>query len=117
MLGIVLFASIAGAAPPWHGPTPLTARAVIYTSLASSGDTLHMVYQERARIFYRRSTKQGDRGTWTTPVDLGPSVEIPLTEPLAASGLNVHLVFARDDKLFFKRSRDGGASWDPDVSL
>jgi BNR repeat protein len=115
--GIVAFASIAGAVPPWQGPTPLTANTVIYTSLASSGDTLHMVYQRSERIFYRRSAKQGEDGTWTKAVNLGPSTEIPLTEPLASSGSNLHLVFARGDRLFYKRSLNGGASWEPDVVL
>ena len=101
--------------PSWSSPIALTPSGVFQTALATSMDTLYMVFLESRQIRFRKSTDQG--ATWSASVVLGTSDEIPLTEALAVQGSTLHLVFGRSNSLYYKRSIDRGATWGSDVPL
>ena len=91
--------------------------------IASSGDTVHVVWYDNRdgnyEIYYKRSTDNGiNWGPDTRLTDNSASSEYPA---LAVSGSFVHIVWYdfRDGnyEIYYKHSTDGGTNWEADVQL
>ncbi len=91
--------------------------------IASSGDTVHVVWFEwhtgGERIFYKRSPDGGN--SWSNDTCLVNANTRSIDPCLVASGPYLHVVWA-DQRLgsfmtFYKRSSDAGFSWTADTCL
>ena len=91
--------------------------------VATSGDTLHVVWHDDRdgdyEIYYKRST---DGGTgWSADARLTTAAQNSWYPSLAAAEADVHVVWAdnRDGnfEIYYKRSPDGGTSWEADSRL
>lgn len=87
--------------------------------LVADGNTVHGVWAQGGRIYYRRSP-DGAR-TWghAFPLTSHRTAQYPCS--LELSGGVLHLIWpdSRDGswELYYKRSVDGGESWGPDTRL
>ncbi len=103
----------------WSTDTALTDAAGMKSdpSLAISGDTLHLVWEDgrygyAREIVYLRSTDNGV--TWSTEQRLTNDDYYSRNPAVAALGSLVHVVWSSDTvgrELYYMRSTDNGASW------
>jgi hypothetical protein len=86
-------------------------------SIASSGDTIHIVWRDNrdgnTEIYYKRSTNGGL--SWGPDVRLTNNSASSENPTIAVNGPNVYVVWFdnRDgnNEIYFKRSPDGGSGW------
>lgn len=93
--------------------------------IATSGDSVHVVWQDRrdynAEIYYKRSTDGGT--TWGADTRLSNALGNSYDPSMALSGSVVHVVWGdcRDGsdivEIYYKRSEDGGSTWGEDTRL
>jgi hypothetical protein len=91
--------------------------------IASSGDTIHVVwYDDRDgnnEIYYKRSLDGGL--TWEEDIRLTYTVYNSTAATIAVSGLVVNIAWAEDLvgnlEIFYKRSEDGGNSWGDEIQI
>ncbi len=103
----------------WSPDTALTDTAGMKAdpSLAVSGDTLHLVWEDgrygyAREIMYRRSTDNGV--TWSQEQRLTNDSYYSRNPAVAALGSTVHVTWSSDTvgrELFYMRSTDNGGSW------
>jgi hypothetical protein len=91
--------------------------------IASSGDTVHVVWYDNRNggyeIYYKRSIDGGI--SWEADSRLTNDVYFSSDPSISISGSVVHVVWddERDgnDEIYYKRSTDGGSSWGIDTRL
>ena len=94
-------------------------------AIATSGDSVHIVWQDfrdnNAEIYYKHSTDGGT--TWGADTRLTNALGISYDPSLAQSGSMTHVVWgdSRDGsnivEIYYKRSEDGGSTWGEDTRL
>jgi hypothetical protein len=94
-----------------------------YPSVAVSGSTIHVAWQDHRdgnnEIYYKHSTDGG--ATWTPDTRLTFDSAFSSLPSVAVAAETVHVVW-RDDRsgnpeIYYKVSYDGGMFWSPDVRL
>ena len=122
--GLVLAAIAAPASADWTPLAPFAGAGSIGSPggthpITIDGETVHAVYMQRGRLYYRRSTDAGV--TWTHPVALtrGGTAQYPCSIELAGGTLHLFWPDSRDNRweVYHKRSTDGGDTWGRDVAL
>jgi Neuraminidase (sialidase) len=94
-----------------------------HNNIASSGDTVHVVWTDTRdgnyEIYYKRSTDGGSN--WSTDFRLTNNTANSQYASIAVSGKYVHIVYedsrTGNAKIYYRRSTNGGASWEPDRQL
>jgi hypothetical protein len=109
----------------WGSETRLTNSAGTsdYSSMASNGTELHIVWQDsrdgNSEIYYKYSSDNGT--SWGTDVRLTIAAGSSQTPSIAISGTTIHVAWmeSRDANLeiYYKQSTDGGVIWGSDTRL
>ena len=92
-------------------------------SLAASGDSVHVVWQDyrdgNLEVYYKKSTDGGS--SWLSESRLTDNSSESACPSIAASGPKVHVVWYdyRDGnyEIYYKRSTDAGGTWGSDFRL
>jgi len=92
-------------------------------SIASNGDTIHVVWWDsrdgNTEIYYKRSTDGGEN--WGADTRLTNNTALSIDVCIAVNGSNVHVVWEdnRDgeNEIYYKRSINSGNTWGNDVRL
>ena len=110
--------------------TPVCLPTTAYSNarcIASSGDTVHVVWRENRdgnyEIYYKRSTDGGI--SWGTDTRISNNVYYSSNPSISISGSDVHIVWednrdgitAQNYQIYYNRSSDGGTSWGTDTRL
>ncbi len=109
----------------WGADTRLTNDAAnsYYTSLATAGNDVHLVWYDNRdgnyEIYYKKSTDNGS--TWGADTRLTNNSSASMEPSLAASASMLHLTWEdqRDGnyEVYYKRSTDAGLTWQADTRL
>jgi len=110
---------------------PGTSSTTAYSNarcIASSGDTVHVVWSENRdggnyEIYYKRSVDGGL--TWGPDTRISNNIYFSSNPSISLSGSVVHVVWednrdgitAQNYQIYYNRSSDGGASWGIDTKL
>ncbi|MHC1777166.1 MAG: exo-alpha-sialidase [Lentimicrobium sp.] len=92
-------------------------------AVASSGDTVHVVWADdrdgNYEVYYKRSADGGL--SWGDDIRLTDSPDYSYVPSIAVSGSVVHVVWSDkrdlDWEIYYKRSTDGGNSWEEDTRI
>lgn len=107
----------------WQAVSPLLAPAGTRSSIAASGNTVHLTWTTFngyfQRLWYRRSTDNGT--TWLPSIMLAPDTATGYYS-LAADGSHAYVVWAgggwvQYNGMLLRRSTDAGATWEPITQL
>jgi len=104
----------------WTTDTRLTnsTRSSRYPSIAVTGSTLFLFWQENFQIFYRRSTDSG--GSWSA-VDSFPTSRSDVFPCVFASGANVYVVWqsgtTSSNYIYYRQSSNSGGTWSTVTTL
>ena len=127
---LMLFAIANVTQAQWEADKRLTNNSAIsftegtsQRNIASSGDYVHVVWQEARdgnnEIYYKRSTDGGVN--WGADTRLTNQFSASTNPSISVSGSVVHVVWKdnRDgnDEIYYKRSTDNGATWETDKRL
>ncbi len=111
----------------WGSSTRLTSNPAIsvFASVAVSGSTVHVVWQDdrngNYEIYYKRSTDGGI--SWGTDTRLTDNTALSASACVSVSGLDVHVTWtderagSTNPEIYYKRSADGGATGGADTRL
>ncbi|MFH1937407.1 MAG: exo-alpha-sialidase [Bacteroidota bacterium] len=105
---------------------PSSSLNCIHHSIASSGDSVHVVWSDdrdgNQEIYYKRSADAGM--TWGADVRLTNDPNYSGLPSVATIGSDVHIVWEDDrdgpngeGSIYYKRSTDGGITWGTDTRL
>ena len=91
--------------------------------VASSGDTVHVVWQDerdlQGEIYYKNSLDNGTN--WSSDVRLTNSTVYSHNASVAVSNINLHVVWEYVQgfysEIYYKRSPNAGANWDAETRL
>jgi len=87
--------------------------------IASSGDTVHVVWEDLRdggnEIYYKRSTDGGI--SWDIDTRISHDNNISENPSISTSGSNVFIVWDDDKEIYYNHSTDGGTSWGTDFRL
>lgn len=91
----------------------------VATQIAASGQNVYVVWQDEAKILFRRSTDSGANFDAFQEIAVSASAHRPM---IAASGLNVFVVWNAtgadsQNHLFLRRSTDGGQTFESTQDL
>jgi len=130
LLGAALFAAIFSQAQ-WEPDVrltndpagSLTTWANSVHAIATSGDTVHVVWYDNRdgnfEIYYKRSVDSGL--TWGADTRLTNDPAVSAKPSITVSGSLVHVAWYdnrdSDQEIYYKRSIDGGNSWGPDTRI
>jgi hypothetical protein len=94
-----------------------------HNNIASSGDTVHIVWTDlrngNYEIYYKRSTDGGLN--WSADIRLTNNTAYSKYPSIAVSGKYVHVVYqdtrTGNLEIYYRRSTNGGASWEADRQM
>ena len=105
----------------WGQPISLT-NAIgesIHPTLAVSGQTIHVVWQDQRQsfrqIYYKRSDDGGD--TWTDDVQISDGSYEAVSPCVAVWNSEVHVAWTGDSGIQYQKSIDGGQTWSAPFTL
>lgn len=105
----------------WEAETRLTnsADSSVLPSIALSGTTLHLVWQDKrdgnTEIYYKRSSNNGLN--WETDFRF-TNTSINSNNPcISVSGSYINVVWQEGGGIYYRRSTNGGVNWGADVII